>query len=303
MDKEEFRHFRVGKAIDTLLTDKHQFDKLFFIFTQSKPSGLAGKFIDNLPLFALNEENEPIYGSEGTLVSFNRDTSLYEEAYNKAGYKIPIRTVIQNFWNDEKQLAYYRAREQANGKEILSTDEMDEIQNALAAIKASPNAPKYFTSYTQVPIYFTYKDKDCKCLLDGIYIDEDNKEVHPFDLKSTGSIVTEFDESFWKYGYYRQCAFYMTALYESGIIDYYRNLGYTIMPFKFIVASKKDSSLPALKFKVSEQTLYIGTNGGLHNGKQYKGFNELFDALLEHQDTGDYSCPVWIKKANYTFTI
>jgi len=193
LDKEEFRHFRIGSAVDTLLTDPGKFNDLFFIFTQSKPSGLAGKFIDNLPLFALNEENEPIYGSEGTLVSFNRDFSLYEEAYNKAGYKIPIRTVIQNFWNDEKQLAYYRAREQANGKQILSTDEMEEVQNALEAIKANPFAERFFKTeidfehpflgeqgkkaYTQVPIYWTknYNGKsiECKGLLDFIYVDHD----------------------------------------------------------------------------------------------------------------------------------
>jgi len=311
LDREEFRYFRIGSAVDCLLTDASRFSELFFIFTQSKPAGLAGKFIDNLPLFALNEENEPIYGAEGGLISFNRDYSLYEEAYRKAGYRIPIRTVVQNFWNDDKQQAYYRAREQANGKQILSTDEMEEVQNALDAIKANPLAPKYFSSYTQIPIYWDqmYNGKKiaCKGLLDFIYIDHENMKIYPGDLKTTASSVTEFEDSFWKYSYYRQCAWYITGLVLSGVYDYYKNLGYEWMLFRFIVASKKKEGMPALIYEVSGKTETVGAAGGeaVFNGKLHKvkGHQELFKALCWHEETGDYSSPKWIIDANYTYTI
>jgi PDDEXK-like domain of unknown function (DUF3799) len=310
-DREEFRYFRIGSAVDCLLTDADRFNELFFVFTQSKPSGLAGKFIDNLPLFALNEENEPIYGAEGDLISFNRDYSLYQEAYNKAGYRIPIRTVIQNFWSDEKQQAYYRAREQANGKQILSTDEMEEVVNALEAIKANPFASKYFTSYTQVPIYWDqmYKGKKiaCKGLLDFIYIDHEKMKIYPGDLKTTASSVTEFEDSFWKYSYYRQCAWYMQGLVFSGTYDYYLNLGYEWEPFRFIVASKKKEGMPALIYEVSGKTESIGAIGGkaTFNGKEHllRGHKELFEAICWHQETGNYSAPKFIIDNNYTYTI
>lgn len=300
---EESRVFRIGSAIDVLLTDPERFNSEFFIFNLSKPSGLMGKFIDSLPLFALNEENKAIYGEEGTIIAYERDLSLYKEAYDKAKYKLPIGTVVQNFWTNDTYLAYYRAREHANGKQILSEDESVEIMNALEAIKQNPHAPKFFTSFTQVPIYFSYKNQECKCLLDGIYVDEEKKEIHPFDLKSTGKSTTEFEQSFWMYGYYRQCAFYMEALQQSGIIEYYDKLGYKTMPFKFIVAGKKSDGMPALIYEVSNKTLHKGKYGYLIDGKEYKGFEELFEAYTWHESTRNYSAPKWVIDANYTYVI
>lgn len=306
-DKEEFRYFRIGAAVDCLLTDPDLWNDKFFVFTQSKPAGLMGIFIDNLPLYALNEENEPIHNKKGDLVSFKRDTELYQEAYDKAKYRIPIRTVIQNFWSDEKYLAYFRAREQANGKEIISIDEMDEVQNALSAIKKNLLASKFFTSYTQVPIYWNkrheskgiIKQVPCKALLDFIYVDEENKEIYPGDLKTTASDVTDFKNSFFKFGYYRQAAWYDEAIVSSGLYKHYYDLGYKWMPFRFIVAPKKKDGMPALIYEISENTMRIGRLGN----DEYKGTQELFKYLQWHEETGDYSSPKWIIDANFTFTL
>jgi len=119
--------------------------------------------------------------------------------------------------------------------------------------------------------------------------------------------VTEFEDSFWKYSYYRQCAWYITGLVLSGVYDYYKNLGYEWMLFRFIVASKKKEGMPALIYEVSGKTETVGAAGGeaVFNGKLHKvkGHQELFKALCWHEETGDYSSPKWIIDANYTYTI
>jgi len=126
-------------------------------------------------------------------------------------------------------------------------------------------------------------------------------------LKTTGSSVTEFEESFFKFGYYRQAAWYIEGLIESGIVREYELLGYKWKNFRFIVAPKKKEGMPALIYEISDKTDKIGLRGGTatFSGKEHnlKGINELFNALCWHEETNDYSAPKWVIDANYTFTI
>lgn len=322
-EKEEQRYFRIGSAVDCLLTDPKRWEEDFWIFNLAKPSGNMGIFLDNLPLYALNEENTPIYNDEGNIVAYQRNLSLYEDAYKKAKYKLPIGTVVQNFWSNDAYLGYYRAREQANGKIILSEDEMEEVENALEAIKANPYALSYFISevdvehaylgeqgtesFTQVPIYWEEKGEPCKALLDFVLVNHYERKIYPGDLKTTISSPEDFEESFYKYGYYRQCAFYMNALDKSGILNEYISMGYTIQPFTFIVAPKKKNGLPAIIYKISKDTLLIGKYGGLANlygkAKYMRGYQELLDAIIWHQEKDNYSAPKWLIEQDYTVTI
>ena len=313
-DKEDKRHFRIGAALDCLLTDPDRWTKDFFIFNLNKPSGNMGIFIDNLPLFALNEENEPIHNEKMEVIAFKRDLSLYQEAYKKAKYKLPIGTIVQNFWSNDNFIGYYRAREQANGKTIISEDEYLEIENALEAIRQNPYAPTYFTSYTQVPIYWTdkatglYEEQSlCKALLDFVYVDEVNKVFTPGDLKTTAFSPEEFIDAFYKNGYFTQAAWYMHGLEKSGVLKYYIDQGYTISPFTFIVASKKKNGMPALIYEVSEEVINIGKYGGtielFGKEKTVKGCLQLFDDLTWHTQTNNYSAPRHVITADFKFTI
>ena len=62
----------------------------------------------------------------------------------------------------------------------------------------------------QIPIYFEIeldgKKEEAKALLDGIRIDHTEKTIQPFDLKTTGKSVWDFEGSFIHFGYYRQAA-------------------------------------------------------------------------------------------------
>lgn len=48
-EDEDSQHFRIGSAIDCILTTPDSFSELFVVGEVSRPYGLMGKFIDNLP--------------------------------------------------------------------------------------------------------------------------------------------------------------------------------------------------------------------------------------------------------------
>jgi hypothetical protein len=144
----------------------------------------------------------------------------------------------------------------------------------------------------QYPIYFDYNGFECKGLLDGIRIDHKEKKIYPFDLKTTSGGVYNFHESFLKWGYYRQCAFYEQAMLTDELISNLVADGYTIEDFVFVVVdSKLSSSQAAVIYKTSKRDRECGLTGCYVGNKYYKGINELMEELRFHIETDYWDLP------------
>lgn len=239
-----------------------------------------GKFVDNLP---------------GGLTPFSED-HLYQEAYDKSGYKMSLDRVIKKLWDTEDIAKYYSStRNLDENLTIISKDEYDIVVKCRELILANPFISSYFGKstgvvelYHQVPVYFRYKDEDCKALLDGVRVDHINRTIEPFDLKTSKSVYG-FPSAMLEYGYYRQCAFYELALHsENSPVKQYIDAGYEIKDFVFIVVENKiSSSHPAIIYRTNKYDRKCGFEGGYVNGRYYKGIDQLIDDYKFHRDT-DY---------------
>lgn len=282
--KEDTPSLRIGSALDCLLTSPSRWSDDFRVLNVNKPYGFLGKFVDELPP-GLDAYSDP---------------SLYESAYWKSGYKMPLKWVINRFLTTQEAVDYYKAMEDTKGKTVLSRDEYESVEKAKELVIASPFAYDYFIpSKTwielrhQVAIYFIYRGFECKALLDGIKIDHQNKTIQPFDLKTTGKSVLNFEESFLQYGYFRQGALYEQALLseDSPVKDLLAE-GYTLEDFVFIVVETKlSSSAPALIYTTTPNTRLAGLEGGWYQHKYYRGVHELLDELAWHQQTNNWIYP------------
>lgn len=283
LEDDDKKHFRIGSGLDCRLTNGAEFDNEFMVIDVSKPYGYMGKFIDYLP------------------ASLTPDSSfdLYKEAYDKAGYKMKIDKVVDSFWTSPSAVEYYNATRNTQGKSILAKDEYESILNCENKLIANPFTYKYFKNQDsniellhQLPIYFEYYNHECKALMDGVRIDHKNKTIEPFDLKTIGKSIYDFQYSFLDYGYYRQAAFYTKAL-EIWISTERLDLkDYTWLPFIFIVVeSKLSSSFPAIIYETTAEDIKAGIEGGVRYNKKYPGINELIDALDYHTSSGQWELP------------
>lgn len=285
LEDDDKKYFRIGAALDCLLTSPERWEDDFEVVDAVKPYGLMGKFIDNLPSGLVRDS----------------ELDLYQEAYDKSGYKMKLEKVVEKFWENEEARAYYILTRDINeDKVILSRDEYDSVIKSKDLIMANQFLYGYFFTtniYTelmhQVPIYFKYKDEDCKALLDGILINHKDKTIQPFDLKTTGKSVYEFPQSYLQFGYYRQCAFYELALKtEESPIKVFLDKGYKLLDFIFIVVeSKVSSSHPAIIYKTNEFDRQCGITGGYRNRKLYKGIDQLIDEYKFHRDNDYWDLP------------
>jgi hypothetical protein len=285
LEDKDKSFFRIGSALDCLLTDPDRWDVEFIVVDANKPYGLMGKFIDGLP--------------EG--LTPDSHTVLYIEAYEQSGYRMRLENVISKFWENAEAVNYYQlTRNIASNVIILSRDEYDIVTKSKELIEANPFIRDFFNSKNkfheilkQVPIYFTYKGEPCKGLLDGILIDHDKRTIQPYDLKTTRSVY-DFPESYLTYGYYRQCAFYGIALQQetSPVYEYIKE-GYEILDFLFIaVENKKTSTFPAIIYRTNQFDRERGIHGGWVKNKYYKGIDQLIDEYKYYRDNNYWDLPL-----------
>ena len=197
-------------------------------------------------------------------------------------------------WNSETILnkvkvggeKYISFLEESKGKDIISLEMFADLSRAVELLKTSPNTSKFFQDAdfqrpltTDLLIEGDIK-ASFKCLCD-IYA-EDNYEIIVADLKFTsGSLKAFRDYAFLKWRYDLQASIYSTI---PG------NITKKPVSFYNLVYSGSDNAVFA--FKVDNETLYCGANGGVTNrGKRYKGYKELAKEYIWHQQHDIWSLP------------
>jgi hypothetical protein len=294
---EDKTSFKIGSAVDCLLTAPREWEHRYRVSFVYKPYGPMGTFIQNLP---------PHLSADSDVVNF-------EKAYWLSGYKMSIKWVLDKFWGNKDNVDYYNTVNNCpEGITVLAKDEYDSVVKAVELVTASPYAQNYFVKSKtweerlhQVPIYFQYKNQDFKALLDGILINHKDKTIDPFDLKTTGKSVYLFKESYLMYGYYTQAALYNYAIQqpESPVYNLIQE-GYKILDFKFIVAETKVSAHnPAIIFETTTNDIEVGLKGGFHKDTYYKGIDQLLEDYLWHIEHNEWVYPRSVYENNGKVTL
>lgn len=139
---------------------------------------------------------------------------------------------------------------------------------------------------TQVPIFFNYRNVECKSLLDGLIIDHNKKTIQPYDLKTSAWGVRNFRAAYRKFKYYTQAAFYTYAVaqhfrHELELTDY------EVLPFDFVVAGVKLGleEYPAI-YRVEPQDIVYGMEKIDEAIEKYKWHieNSKFEMTKEQYD-------------------
>lgn len=244
-----------------MLLEPAKFEEKYIVVT-NEPFYMMKRFIENLP----------------TNLTIDSDTDLYREAYIASAYKKDLKFLIKDFWADDSCIDYYNAVN--SGKEIIFNKDWEIVTRSVNAVLSSLHNKYLHNSTFQESIEFEYKQRNCKAIIDIIHVDGDT--IQPLDLKTTGDYLEMFSENALKYGYYHQAAFYMEALR-------YKYPDKTILPFKFLVVSKKsfDVAVYNLDFDYEQ----FGFKGGFINGIYYKGIDEMIEDLEHFILTNQYDIP------------
>lgn len=189
------------------------------------------------------------------------------------------------------------------GKTIIDSTMNNTIQSIVESLRTNLRTASYFDRYEQkdfthvdvilqMPIYFEYRDIQCKALLDLVTIvrDSDGKIllISPFDLKTMNGNTYNFLNSIKSYRYDIQGVWYTLALR-----DFYCVSDKQIAPFRFIVESTTKQGKP-LVYELDESIMkiarwgrpaYISEYGHLLSA-EINGVEQLLDMYEYHERNG-----------------
>lgn len=257
-------HFELGSLIHLAILEPD----LFVVASVDKPSGLMGIFLD-------------------TYVECGMDEEAGKEAYNKSGFKLPLKTVLAKL--EDKDIKKYLDFIKTNNDKLLLTKQQKwVISQVEKGIQRNPYAYKILfeqynaiTEYDKISnieifneleLYGVLEGVKIKGKIDKLIIDHFNKKIILVDLKSTSSAPyfrfkrvlntgdltidyqgTGFFGSFKGWCYYRQLAFYKTLIAEN-----YKDLFSSYKFECYIIPVNTTTSYDCSVIQVSDEWLEYG---------------------------------------------
>lgn len=268
-EKEWTDGLLIGSAVDCILTEgKDVFDKEYQIMNLSQTGVVKDIIIKAAEYYNTAVESNDIVDSiENYILQASRDLD-YQRNWKE-------ETLIKKLCVDEN-IRVCNDIISSKGKVIVNQDQYEIIINVVNSFTTHEHTKDYFNLeeaidlgsievYKQLPIYFTYKDVECKALIDMLIVNNTSRTFKqgsieipawsalPIDIKTTGEYTSNFGTSAKRFRYDIQGAWYTLAC------DHYLN-DFHIMPFTFLVESTKEIGCP-LVYVMSEEDLLIGKNG------------------------------------------
>jgi hypothetical protein len=291
---DEAQHNLIGTAVDVKLTGTEtMFDELFYISTSEKPSELVTSIIKNAIKIA-RENNK----------SFTSLDDLQNElitSCNNHNY--------QPKWKDETKINYILKYSDYfneliinDSKYIISIEDLnlvdtlvDKFTHYYSSIfnRLMINDNSDVEVYYQKPIYVYMNGQNCKALIDVLIHDKINDKFTIIDIKTTGDLTSNFVNSYYKFGYNYQIAFYKEAV--SRVFNTKK------INCEFLVGSKITYYIDS--FHVDNESIkntFTGLNerhsididnltGEIISGKtkkEYEGISTLIDKYSFYKDFG-----------------
>lgn len=276
-DKLESSVMNKGSLLDLLLTNPENFDAEFHIINENKPTAgslvLYDGAIARIEELQLKQYEHEVIITE--LYKLKDELNLWSKLVNPE--------LIKERVEDAQLLTCIKDHFLIQNKTPIYAKEKAEVDTLLLNLREHPFTKKYFNKdegveiMYQVPIVFG----EHKALLDGIYIDHWNKEITPFDLKSTDDSAFSFPSKINRFRYDIQA-----ALYTDAFLEYIQNTpeykNYKINDFIFIVGSYTSPTRPAVYN--AKNIIEIGKYGGVLYNRKIKGYLQLTEEYKWHSE-------------------
>lgn len=226
--KTSSKSLDLGSALHCYLLENDRFQEEYVIVDVKTVGGLMGPFIKAVHLAKLE-----LLPTEDDLPE-----EVYQSIADKLGFKIGLKAIMKGY-NDPKYDAYKETLKASHGSFTVSRQDMDVITACATAIESHKLAGPLILGTgigtsdnvqieSEMVLEADMTGEFCVLpsigLLDRVIIDHGMKKITLVDLKTTSSSVYLFQESYNRYDYDRQMAFYndlLLKIYPEYSIDTY----------------------------------------------------------------------------------
>lgn len=237
-DRIETPSLLFGSIVDCLITDKDNFDNLYFVadFPEIQDSQKA---VADL-----------IYSMSGG--NLNLVDDIVEHAVLQLNYQPNWKLETRVKVIKEKIEEYYKMLVLAGTKRVVSSSMYETALSCVDALKSAPSTKEYFADndpfddnvkrYYQLKFKGSYEDIPIRCMSDLLYVNYERKTIIPIDLKTSSKKEWDFPKSFIEWRYMIQACMYWFIIRQNLDKDEYFK-DFKLEDYRFIVVNK-ESKLP-----------------------------------------------------------
>lgn len=237
-DRVETPSLLFGSIVDCLITDKDNFDNLYFVadFPEIQDSQKA---IADL-----------IYSMSGG--NLNLVDDIVENAVLQLNYQPNWKLETRVKVIKEKIEEYYKMLVLAGTKKVVSSSMYETALSCVDALKSAPSTKEYFADndpfddstkrYYQLKFKGSYEDIPIRCMSDLLYVNYERKTIIPIDLKTSSKKEWDFPKSFIEWRYMIQACMYWFIIRQNLDNDEYFK-DFKLENYRFIVVNK-ETKLP-----------------------------------------------------------
>lgn len=281
-DKVESPSLTFGSAVDALITGgQEEFDKNFMVANFEVPTDSVLKMV--LVLF---EEFGPTHS---TLSSIPNEEIIgrTESLKYQLNWKPETRAKVIK----EQGGTYYSLLYSANGRKIIDTATMEQIDAAVRALRHSRATEFYFAPNNQfntdivreyqLKFKATFNGVNYRCMADELITDNVHKIVYPIDLKTSSHTEWDFYQSFVQWNYSLQARLYWRIIRANMDKDpMFKD--YKLADYKFIVVNRNTLTPLVWEFNKTQAVgkLAFGKNNQIELEDPFVLGEELSNYLL-----------------------
>ena len=281
-DKVESPSLVYGSAVDALITGgQEEFDKNFMVADFEVPTDSVLKMV--LVLFGE-------FGvTHSTLSSIPNEEIIgrTEALKYQLNWKPETRAKVIK----EQGETYYSLLYSANGRKIIDTSTMEQIDAAVRALKHSRATEFFFAPNNQfntdivreyqLKFKATLRGVNYRCMADLLIVDHANKIVYPIDLKTSSHTEWDFYESFRQWRYDIQARLYWRIIRDNMDRDPQFS-EYDLADYKFIVVNRNTLTPLVWEFNKTQAVgkLTFGKNNQIELEDPFALGEELSNYLL-----------------------
>ena len=249
-----------GSMVDTLMTDSEQeFQNKFIVVDDPGISDTLKEI--TLKLFSLSRFNNVKFDDipDNILAEVGKDSNYYAgDKYTNYRVKL-IR---------ENCKPYFNTLCIAEGKTVVTSDDVEDARRCVQALKTNPFTEFYFRTndpfndeiqrFYQLKFRGTYNGIDYRCMADLIVVDNVKKTIQPIDLKTSSHNEWEFPKSFqqWRYDIQARLYWRLIKMAVQADPDF---KDYKVLPYKFIVINRKNFKPMVWDFPLTEASGQLET--------------------------------------------
>ena len=252
-DKIETPSLTFGSMVDILITGSEEEFREQFIVIDDPGLSDSLKEITQI-LYSLHKEDGKRFEEleDEELARVGKECNYY------AGDKYANYRVKQI---KENCKPYYNTLCIAEGKKVVSPEDVEDARRAVQALKTCERTAFYFADndpfdttiqrFYQLKFKHRFEGVDYRCMMDLAVVDNEKKTIQPVDLKTSSHNEWEFPKSFQQWLYIIQARLYWRILRavmdENPVFKEYK-----LLPYKFIVVNRKNCKPMAWDFPLTE---------------------------------------------------